>query len=615
MDEKLHSQLSTQPPLTRAELSETGIDRPDFVYVIGDAYVDHPSFGPAIICRTLQSRGYSVAVISQPNWRKASSFAHFGRPRLAFLVSSGNMDSMVNHYTSAKKRRSSDAYTEGGAAGARPDRAVIVYSQRIREAYNDVPILIGGIEASLRRFAHYDYWDDKVRASILLDSGADILMYGMGERSVVELADALSSGISIHDVTYVAGTCYKANDLSRIYDSIEVESFEAVSTDKRAYASAFIAQYRQQNPFDGKTIVQRHGNRFLVANPPSAPLSRQELDDVYELPYTRLPHPSYTKSIPALSEVEFSLTSARGCYGNCAFCALAFHQGRIVQSRSVDSLCREAVLLTRQPDFKGYIHDIGGPTAEFMEPACEKQMEHGACTDRSCLGYSKCPNLRITHSEYIAALRAVSRIEGVKKVFVRSGVRYDYAMYDKDRTFIRELARHHVSGQLRVAPEHIDDAVLRLMGKPAGEMYDRFVDQFARESAKAGLEQYVVPYFMSSHPGSTLDSAVALALYLKKTGQRPEQVQDFYPTPGTLSTCMYYTGLDPFTMRPVYVARDPKEKRMQRALMQYFLPQFRDEARRALVKAGRADLIGYSADALIHPASSQKIHGKKSRKK
>lgn len=602
-------------PMSVKELRAAGVERPDFVYVIGDAYIDHPSFGPAIIGRTLVSRGYSVAIISQPNWRSVSDFTRFGCPRLGFLVSSGNMDSMVNHYTSAHKRRSSDAYTEGGRTGKRPDRALTVYAQRIREAYKGAPIIVGGIEASLRRFAHYDYWDDRVRASVLFDSGADVLIYGMGERPIVELAEALDAGLPIESITFVRGTCYKARDLSSVYDYVEAESFDDVRSDKSAFARAFMTQYRNQDPLNGKTVVQKHGSSYLVANPPAMPLTRQELDDAYELPYTRMPHPSYKEPIPALDEVQFSLTSSRGCFGCCSFCALTFHQGRIVTSRSKASLRREAELLAAMPSFKGYIHDVGGPTAEFMAPACSKQLEHGACADRQCLGHKACANLNVSHSEYIDVLRELRTVEGVRRVFVRSGVRFDYAMYDKDRTFIRELARHHVSGQLRVAPEHVDEKVLRLMGKPSVALYDRFVEAFTRASREAGLEQYVVPYFMSSHPGSTLDSAVELALYLKKTKQRPEQVQDFYPTPGTLSTCMYYTELDPRTMRHVYVPKDRDEKKMQRALMQFFLPQYRNDARRALEKAGREDLIGRSPEALVPPAADGVSNKPQRRKK
>ena len=587
-------------PMSVKELENMfGVTTPDFVIVSGDAYIDHPSFGTAIIGRVLASRGYSVGIIAQPDWHSAEGFKVFGRPRLAFLVNAGNMDSMVNHYTSSKKRRGADNYSPGGKMGLRPDRAVTVYSNRVREAYGGVPLIIGGIEASLRRFAHYDYWDDKVRRSVLVDSGADILSYGMGERQTVELADALASGLSVRDITYIAGTCYMTGSLENVYEYEEIPSFEEVSKDKKAYCRAFMRQYEEQDAITGKRLVQKHGDRWLVANPPAMPLTTQEFDDVYELPYTRLPHPSYKEHIPAIDEVEFSLVSSRGCFGACSFCALTFHQGRVIQARSHESLVREAKLLTKLPNFKGYIHDVGGPTANFRRPACKKQLTKGACKNRACLGYEHCKNVEVDHRDYTELLRKLRGIEGVKKVFVRSGIRYDYLMFDKDDTFMRELIGHHVSGQLKVAPEHISDNVLRLMQKPAGGLYDRFCQKYMRLNKQMGMEQYIVPYFMSSHPGSTLDSAIELAEYLKKTGQRPEQVQDFYPTPGTLSTCMFYTGLDPRDMSPVYVPKDPKEKAMQRALMQYFMPYYRDTAREALIKAGREDLIGSGHDCLV----------------
>ena len=589
-------------PMNKKELYDVfGTDTPDFVIVTGDAYVDHPSFGTAIIGRVLQSRGYSVGIISQPDWHSKDGFTVFGRPKYAFMVNSGNMDSMVNHYTSSKKRRSTDSYTPGGKTGKRPDRAVTVYVNRIREAYGSVPVVIGGIEASLRRFAHYDYWDNKVRRSILADSGADLLSYGMGEHQTAEIADALASGLDIHDITYVPGTCYMTGSLDSVYDYDEIESFEDVSLDKKAYCRAFIKQYEEQDAISGRRLVQRHANRFLVVNPPSPPLTTNELDDVYELPYTRKPHPSYTEHIPAIDEVEFSLVSTRGCFGACSFCALTFHQGRVIQARSHESLVREAKLLTGLPDFKGYIHDVGGPTANFRRPACKKQLKSGVCKKRQCLGYEHCKNVEVDHRDFTALLKKLRAVPGVKKVFVRSGIRYDYVMFDRDDSFMRELIAHHVSGQLKVAPEHVSDGVLRLMGKPADGLYDRFCKKYERLNREMGMDQYIVPYFMSSHPGSTLDSAIELALYLKKTGQRPEQVQDFYPTPGTLSTCMFYTGLDPRDMQPVYVPRDPAEKAMQRALMQYFMPYYRPLARKALKKAGRDDLIGTGRDALVPP--------------
>lgn len=588
-------------PTTAQELSARGIGQLDFVYIIGDAYVDHPSFGPAIISRVLESHGYTVGIISQPDWHSAEEFRRLGRPRLAFLISAGNIDSMVNHYTSAKKRRSSDAYTPGGEAGKRPDRATIVYANRVREAYRGVPVIIGGIEASLRRFAHYDYWDDKVRRSILSDSGADLLIYGMGERQIVEIADALAGGLPVEQITYVNGTCYMTNSLAQVYEYETIESYEAVARDKKAYASAFMAQYREQDAIRGKRLVQPHGDTFLVVNPPAAPLTTEELDAVYELPYARAPHPSYQKEIPALFEVKFSLTSCRGCFGACSFCALTFHQGRVISARSHASLLREAAILTQQPDFKGNIHDVGGPTANFRQPACKKQLKSGVCADRQCLGFEHCKNLMVDHGDYIALLEELSGVPGVKRVFVRSGIRYDYVMYDKSDAFLRALIKNHVSGQLKVAPEHVSDRVLRLMGKPASALYDRFVAKYMQLNRNLGKEQYIVPYFMSSHPGSDLDAAVELAEYLKRTGQRPEQVQDFYPTPGTLSTCMYYTGFDPRTGERVYVPKSASEKAMQRALMQYFMPQYRDLARKALEKAGREDLIGFGKHALVPP--------------
>lgn len=588
-------------PMSVEELRARGVGRPDFVLVTGDALIDHPSFGTAIIARVLMAHGYSVGVIAQPDWRDVTAFRALGKPKLAFLVNSGNMDSMVNHYTSSKKPRSEDAYSEGGVAGRRPDRAVIVYANRCREAFRKVPVIVGGVEASLRRFAHYDYWDDKVRRSILVDSGADLLIYGMGERQIVDIADALSAGLPVDQVTYVAGTCFHTDSLEKVYDYKLIESFEEVSADKAKYASAFMTQYREQDAARGMRLVQPHGNGYLVANPPAMPLTAQELDDVYELPYTRKPHPRYQKPIPALEEVEFSLTSCRGCFGGCSFCALTFHQGRVVQARSRASLVREARLFTTLPGFKGNIHDVGGPTADFRIPACKKQLEKGVCAERQCLGFKPCPNLEVSHADYVELLDELSKVPGVKRVFVRSGVRYDYVMYDQSDAFIKALVRSHVSGRLKVAPEHVSDRVLRLMGKPSHELYDSFVRRYEKLSAAQGKEQFIVPYFMSSHPGSDLNDAIELALYLKKTGQRPEQVQDFYPTPGTLSTCMYYTGVDPRTGEKIYVPRSPREKAMQRALMQYFKPAYAPLAREALKKAGREDLIGFDKNALLPP--------------
>lgn len=596
-------------PMFEYELDALGIDTLDFVLVTGDAYIDHPSFGAAIIGRTLEAHGYTVGIIAQPSWQNTDDFTRLGRPRLGFLVTAGNIDSLVNHYTSAKKRRSEDLYSPGAKSGLRPDRASIVYCNRIREAYKRVPIIIGGIEASLRRFAHYDYWDNAVRHSILADSGADILVYGMGERAIVEIADALAAGMSVDEITYVAGTCYMSSTLERVYDYKLIGSYNDVKNDKKAYAQAFNTIYREQDAIRGRRLVQPHEKGFLVANPPSMPLSQSELDNVYELPYTRKPHPSYKEHIPALDEVEFSLTSCRGCFGACSFCALTMHQGRTIQSRSHASLIREAQLLTQMPTFKGYIHDVGGPSANFRQPSCKKQLKSGVCADRQCLSPSPCPNLEVSHSDYVALLKELRGIEGVKKVFVRSGIRYDYVMYDKSDAFMRELIAHHISGQLKVAPEHIDDRTLDLMGKPHAELFNAFCEKYKRMNAQMNKEQYIVPYFMSSHPGSDLNSAIALAQYLKKTGLRPEQVQDFYPTPCTLSTAMYYTGLDPRTMKPVYVPRSPDEKAMQRALMQFFMPQYRSLARKALKKADRDDLIGFGKDALVPPENADKRGG------
>lgn len=599
-------------PLTPEELFDhNGTRTPDFVIVSGDAYIDHPSFGTAIIGRVLLAHGYSVGIIAQPDWKDPASVMTFGRPRLAFMVNAGNMDSMVNHYTVAKRPREGDAYTPGGRSGRRPDRAVNVYSKLIRKAYGSVPIIIGGIEASLRRFAHYDYWSNKVLPSVLVSSGADLLVYGMGERQTVELAEALDGGLDIHDITYINGTAYLVSTLERVYEYDEIESFEAAAADKKAYCRAFLAQFREQDAVSGHRLVQKHGESYLVVNPPAAPLTTEELDEVYDLPYTRLPHPSYKEHIPAIDEVEFSLVSSRGCFGQCAFCALTFHQGRVIQARSHASLIREAKLLTTLPNFKGYIHDVGGPTANFRFPACKKQLTKGVCKDRSCLGFKPCPNMVVDHKDYVELLRKLRKLDGVKKVFVRSGIRYDYLMYDKDDTFIRELIRYHVSGQLKVAPEHIDDRVLEYMDKPGGGLYERFVQKYMSMNKALGMDQYIVPYFMSSHPGSTLNSAIALAQYLKKSGQRPEQVQDFYPTPGTLSTCMFHTGLDPRTMKPVYVPRSPREKAMQRALIQFFIPKNRPLVREALREAERDDLIGYGKNCLVPPESADRAMGAK----
>lgn len=589
-------------PVSREDMKKRGWEQLDFLYIVGDAYVDHPSFGHAIISRVLESRGYKVGIISLPDWHSAVDFKRLGRPRLGVLVSSGNIDSMVNHYTVNKKKRSDDAYAPGNKSGQRPDRAVIVYCNRVREAFGSIPLLIGGVEASLRRFAHYDYWDDKIRRSVLLDSRADILMYGMGEHQIVELADRLNSGENIKEITDVAGTCYLANT-DDVENSIILPSYEDCVNDKRAYADSCRIQYYEQNPFTGKTIVQKHGDKYLVQNPPSKPLTAKELDEVYSLPYMKTYHPMYEPygGIEAIKEVKFSLTSSRGCFGSCNFCAITFHQGRIVTSRSQDSLVKEAEKMTHDPDFKGYIHDVGGPTANFRAPACSKQLKVGACKDRQCLFPKPCPNMKIDHKEYLSLLRRLRKIKGVKKVFIRSGIRFDYLINDKDDEFFRELCEYHVSGQLKVAPEHISDNVLKYMGKPQNSVYNRFSDKFYEINKKLGKKQYLVPYLMSSHPGSTLHDAVELALYLKKHNINPQQVQDFYPTPGTISTCMFYTELDPFTMEKVYVPKTYSEKAMQRALLQFRNPDNYKLVYKALIETGRMDLIGYDEKCLIKP--------------
>lgn len=598
-------------PVSKKEMQAAGIRQLDFVYVSGDAYVDHPSFGTAIIGRVLRSRGYTVGMICQPDFHDERSIASLGEPRLAFLVSAGNMDSMVNHYTVAKKRRKTDAYSPGGVPGRRPDRAVTVYCNMIRKVFGKVPVIIGGIEASLRRLSHYDYWSDRVRRSILLESGADLISYGMGEKSIVEIADALAAGIAVRDITYVRGTVWKTRDAQMLKDALRLPDFEETASNRRTYAESFRMQYRNTDPYQAKTIYETYGGKtFVVQNPPAYPLTTMEMDDVYALPYTRRSHPMYDSKggVPALTEVRFSLTSNRGCFGGCNFCALAFHEGRIVQSRSHESLLLEAEEMTRDPAFKGYIHDVGGPTAQLRHPACEKQKEHGACPDRQCLFPKPCPNLFVDHSDYLKLLREIRAIPRVKKVFVRSGIRYDYLMADPDRTFLDELCRYHVSGQLRVAPEHISDHVLRLMGKPDVDVYESFLKAFQKANEKCGKEQYAVPYFISSHPGSRLEDAVKLAEYIHRSGHMPEQVQDFYPTPGTVSTCMYYTGINPLTMEKVYVARNPHEKAMQRALIQYGRPENYDLVKEALIRTGRTDLIGFGKEFLIPP---RPIRGKK----
>lgn len=591
-------------PISKQEMEEQGISQPDFVYVTGDAYVDHPSFGHAIISRVLQAHGYSVCIISQPDWREEESIAVFGRPRLAFLVSGGNMDSMVNHYFVSKKRRPSDAYTPGGETGKRPDRAVAVYGNLIRRRYKDVPVIIGGIEASLRRMAHYDYWSDSFKRSVLLDSQADLLSYGMGEKSMVEIAEALDHGIAVRDITFVPGTVYRTKDISGIYDSIMLPAYEDMKAVPKKYADSFQIQYNNTDPFNGKTLIEPYPNGvYVVQNPPQPPLSTQEMDDIYDLPYTRTYHPSYEErgGVPAISEIKFSLTSNRGCFGGCNFCALTFHQGRIVQVRSHESLLREAEAMTREKNFKGYIHDVGGPTANFRHPSCKKQMTQGVCKNRQCLFPEPCPNLEVDHADYLALLKKLRALPGVKKVFIRSGIRFDYLMADPDDTFFRELVEHHISGQLKVAPEHICDAVLEKLGKPQKEVYERFVRKYHKLNEQLGKKQFLVPYLMSSHPGSTLKEAIELAEYLRDLGYMPEQVQDFYPTPSTVSTVMYYTGIDPRNGKGVYVCRNPHEKAMQRALIQYRNPNNYELVKEALLKGGRKDLIGFDKKCLIRP--------------
>ena len=603
-------------PVSKQDMEKLGWEQLDFLYIVGDAYVDHPSFGHAIISRVLDDLGYKVGIISLPDWHSKEDFLRLGRPRLAVLVAAGNIDSMVNHYTAGKKRRSEDAYAPGNRAGQRPDRATIVYCNRVREAFGDIPLIIGGVEASLRRFAHYDYWDDKVRRSVLADSGADILIYGMGERQIAEIAECLDSGMAVSDITYIKGTCY-LSDTKDIFDSVEIPSFEQCVHDKKAYAESCRVQYYEQNPYTGKTLVQGHGGKYLVQNPPMQPLSRQELDDVYGLPYMKNYHPMYEKDggIAAIKEVKFSITSSRGCFGSCNFCALAFHQGRIVTSRSHESILKEAEEMTHMPDFKGYIHDVGGPTANFRFPACSKQNTLGACKDRQCLYPKPCRNMEISHSEYVELLRKLRAVKGVKKVFIRSGIRFDYLINDKDDTFLEELCKYHISGQLKVAPEHISDNVLRYMGKPSNSVYNRFSEKYRKMNERLGKKQYLVPYLMSSHPGSTLNDAIELALYLKKNGINPQQVQDFYPTPGTISTCMFYTELDPFTMKKVYVPKTAEEKAMQRALLQYKNPENYPLVEKALRLAGRQDLIGWGSECLIRPRRKENGYGTNTKRK
>ena len=591
-------------PISKEDMRRRGIEQLDFVYVCGDAYVDHPSFGHAIITRLLESYGYTVGIIAQPDWKQNDSIAILGEPRLGFLVSAGNMDSMVNHYSVSKKRRKTDAFSPGGIMGKRPDYAAVVYCNLIRQTYKHKPIIIGGIEASLRRLAHYDYWSNKLKRSILLDSGADIISYGMGERSIIEIAEALAAGIDVKDITYIRGTVFRTQDPYFIEDAIVLPSYDEISTNKEAYARSFYIQYQNTDPFQAKKMAEAYPHGiYVVQNPPQKPLSMQEMDDVYALPYTRTYHPIYEKDggIHAISEVKFSLISNRGCFGGCNFCALTFHQGRIIQTRSHASILAEAKQMIQSKDFKGYIHDVGGPTANFRHTSCKKQLEKGVCTNRQCLFPTPCKNLTVDHKDYLSLLRKLRQLPGVKKVFIRSGIRFDYLLEDKDDRFFRELCQYHVSGQLKVAPEHISDNVLRYMGKPPVEVYDRFKEKYRKINEQIGKKQYLVPYLMSSHPGSTLKDAIALAEYLRDLGYMPEQVQDFYPTPSTISTCMYYTGLDPSTMQPVYVSHNPHEKAMQRALIQYRNPSNYDLVYEALKKEHREDLIGFDQHCLIRP--------------
>ena len=589
--------------MTPPEMRERGWEELDFLFVSGDAYVDHPSFGHAIICRVLEDLGFRVGIVAQPNWKNTKDFGRLGRPRYGVLVSAGNLDSMLNSFTAARKRRSKDSYSPGGRAGKRPERATIVYCQKVRELWGDIPIVIGGIEASLRRFAHYDYWSDSVRRSILVDSGADLLVYGMGEKAIEEIGLLLSRGVSVADICHVPGTCYLAREREQLWNYQEIPSFEKAAASRKQYALAFRGYYQEQDPIRGKTVVQPHGTRLVVQNPPPMPLTAVEMDRIYDLPYCRTWHPSYESAggVPAIEEVRFSIVTHRGCYGACSFCALGSHQGRIIQSRSRESILREARLIVGMEDFKGYIHDVGGPTANMLTPSCQGQMERGTCRNRECLFPGPCPSLKVDHSEFLDLLREIRELPGVKKVFVRSGIRFDYLMADPDRTFLRELCEHHVSGQLKVAPEHVSPQVLRLMGKPGKDVYVRFMKAFGRINEKLGKKQYLVPYFISSHPGAGLNEAIELAEFIRDLGYNPEQVQDFIPTPGSLSTCMYHTGLNPLTMETVYVAKKPHEKAMQRALLQYRNPRNYRLVYEALITAGREDLIGFGPECLIRP--------------
>lgn len=608
-------------PINKDDMNERGWTECDFVFVTGDAYIDHSSFGTAIISRLLERYGYKIGIISQPDWNNIEDFKKLGKPRLGFLVNSGNIDSMVNHYTSMKKRRHNDSYTPGGESGKRPDRAVIVYSNKIREAYKDATIIIGGIEASLRRLSHYDYWDDAVRRSILIDSSADLLIYGMGEHQIIDVAEALDSGININDITYIRGTVFKTKDKSLAYDYIELPKFVESKNSKVEYGKAFKIQYDNTDAITAKSLLEEYEGLYVIQNPPSYPLTVQEMDDVYDLEYEMKYHPSYEElgGVPALKEIKFSLTSNRGCFGSCSFCALNFHQGRVLQTRSQDSIVKEAEKMIEDPEFKGYIHDVGGPTANFRYKSCKKQEEYGVCKDKQCLFPTKCKNLVINHTDYVALLKRLRELPNVKKVFVRSGVRFDYVMYDKNKKFLEDLVKYHVSGQLRTAPEHVSNDVLKYMGKPSIEVYNSFVEEFYRINDKLGMKQFVVPYLISSHPGSRLKDAIMLAEYIRDMGYMPEQVSDFYPTPGTLSTCMYYTGIDPRTGESVYIPKTREEKQMQKALIQYRKRENYNLVLKALQKAGRYDLIGYGENCLVRPPkhdnNNRRIdYGKKKKK-
>lgn len=605
---KTSDSLPGMLPISREEMLARGWDWVDFAYIIGDAYVDHTSFGPAVISRVLEAHGYRVGIIPQPDWRDEQSVAVFGEPRLGFLVSAGNMDTMVNHYTVNKKRRRQDYYSPGGVIGKRPDRATIVYGNLIRKQFKKTPVIIGGIEASLRRLAHYDYWSDSVKRSVLLDSAADLLSYGMGEHSIVEIAQALESGIAIEDLTFIRGTVYRTKSLDAVYDPVILPDYQQICEDKRMFAKSFYMQYQNTDPYSGRCLAEKYKEKlYVVQNPPALPLTMQEMDDVYELPYTNQFHPSYRTQggIPALKDLRFSLVSNRGCFGGCSFCALTFHQGRILQIRSHESVLREAEKMAQQPDFQGNIYDLGGPTANFRHPSCKKQMKQGVCQNRQCLFPKPCPNLKVDHKDYVAILRKLRALPKVKRVLIRSGLRFDYIMADPDDTFLKELCQYHISGQLRVAPEHVSDKVLNYMGKPGHAVYQDFLRRYEKVNKHSGKEQYVLPYLMSSHPGSGLKEAVELAEYVRDLGYMPEQVQDFYPTPSTLSTCMYYTGLDPRTMQPVYVPKTAHEKAMQRALMQYKKPEHYELVKEALERTHRTDLIGFGEKCLIPPRKIQ----------